>query len=312
MTARQVAVPAALAGQRLDETLARLAGVSRALAQQWIGAGRVRVDGRPLPKSHRLAGGETLAWEAQPPQADARPAGAPGAEARPLAVRYEDEHLLVVAKPAGLVVHPAPGHATGTLVNALLGRAGARLSGAGGADRPGIVHRLDKQTSGLLLVAKDDATHLALARALAAHRIERRYLALAQGRLPGPSGTVDAPLGRHPRDRKRIAVVPGGRRAVSHWQVLEELPGATLAEVTLETGRTHQIRVHLAWLRHPVAGDRAYGADPAMARRLGLERPFLHAWRLGFEHPVLGRRIEVSEPLPAELERALARLRTEA
>jgi 23S rRNA pseudouridine1911/1915/1917 synthase len=296
--------PAASAGRRLDEVVAALAGVSRAAAARWAEDGRVLVDGRPRAKSHRLRGGEALAWE--PPAA--APAGPPAPEARPLAVRYEDERLLVVAKPAGLVVHPAPGHPTGTLVNALLGREGS-LSSAGGQDRPGIVHRLDKDTSGLLLVAKDDATHRALARELAAHRIERRYLALAQGHLPAEAGTVDAAMGRHPRDRKRMAVVPGGRRAVTHWLVRDRLPGADLVEASLETGRTHQIRVHLAHLRHPVAGDRAYGADPRLAARLGLDRPFLHAWRLAFDHPADGRRVEITEPLPPDLEAVLERLR---
>ena len=294
-------------GRRLDEVVARLAGTSRARAAGWAGEGLVLVDGRPRPKSRRLRAGERLAWSPPPPS----PAGRPAGEALPLAVRYEDDRLLVVAKPAGLVVHPAPGHPTGTLVNALLGRPGTLLSAGHAQDRPGIVHRLDKDTSGLLLVAKDDAAQLALSRDLAAHRVERRYLALVQGRLPGPAGTVDAPVGRHPRDRKRMAVVAkGGRRAVTRWRVLEGFPAGQLVEATLETGRTHQVRVHLAHLRHPVAGDRAYGADPALAARLGLERPFLHAWRLAFRHPGDGRRMELTEPLPADLEEVLDRLRS--
>jgi 23S rRNA pseudouridine1911/1915/1917 synthase len=294
------------AGRRLDEVVAELAGTSRAQAARWAGDGLVEVDGRPRPKAHRLRGGERLAWTPPPPP----PAGGPVAEDRPLTVRYEDDRLLVVAKPAGLVVHPGPGHPTGTLVNALLGRAGTSLSAGGGAaDRPGIVHRLDKDTSGLLLVAKDDATHLALARDLAAHRIERRYLALVQGRLPADEGTVDAPVGRHPRDRKRMAVVPTGRPAVTHWRVLETFPAVQLAEATLETGRTHQVRVHLASLRHPLAGDRTYGADPTLAARLGLPRPFLHAWRLAFDHPWSGARVDRTEPLPPDLQGVLDRLR---
>jgi 23S rRNA pseudouridine1911/1915/1917 synthase len=294
------------AGRRLDEVVAELAGTSRAQAARWAGDGLVEVDGRPRPKAHRLRGGERLAWAPPPPP----PAGGPVAEDRPLTVRYEDDRLLVVAKPAGLVVHPGPGHPTGTLVNALLGRAGTSLSAGGGAaDRPGIVHRLDKDTSGLLLVAKDDATHLALARDLAAHRIERRYLALVQGRLPAEEGTVDAPVGRHPRDRKRMAVVPAGRPAVTHWRVLETFPAVQLTEATLETGRTHQVRVHLASLRHPLAGDRTYGADPTLAARLGLPRPFLHAWRLAFDHPWTGSRVELTEPLPPDLQSVLDRLR---
>ena len=294
------------AGRRLDEVVAELAGVSRAQAARWAGDGLVEVDGRPRAKSHRLTGGERLAWSPPP----AAPAGAPLAEDRPLAVRYEDDRLLVVAKPAGLVVHPGPGHPAGTLVNALLGRPETSLSGGGGAaDRPGIVHRLDKDTSGLLLVAKDDATHLALARDLAAHRVERRYLALVQGRLPAETGTVDAPVGRHPRDRKRMAVVPGGRRAVTSWRVLETFPAVQLAEASLETGRTHQVRVHLASLRHPLVGDRTYGADLALAARLGVARPFLHAWRLAFAHPADGHRVELTEPLPPDLQAVLDRLR---
>jgi 23S rRNA pseudouridine1911/1915/1917 synthase len=277
----------------------------------------VLVDGDARQRSHRLRGGERLRWEPPAPE----PTSPPRPERLPLQVRYEDEHLLVVAKPAGLVVHPGAGHSSGTLVNALLGREGSRLSTVGGAGRPGIVHRLDRDTSGLLLVAKDDRTHAALAAELAAHRIERRYLALVQGHL-GQTATVDAPLGRHPRDRKRMAVVPGGRRAVTHLRVLERfgagaagrasgggLGAADLVEATLETGRTHQIRVHLAYLHHPVVGDRTYGADPRLAARLGLERPFLHAWRLTFRHPVDGHTIDLTEDLPADLRRALDRLR---
>ncbi len=298
-------VPAEGGGQRLDQVLAELAGVSRAAVARWIGAGRVLVDGRARPKSHRLEGGERVRWEPVDPPLSA----ALVPERRPLEVRFEDEHLLVVAKPAGLVVHPAAGHPTGTLVNALLGRDDPRLSASGGPVRPGIVHRLDKDTSGLLLVAKDDRAHAALARDLAARRIERRYLALVQGHLE-PAGTVDAPIGRHPRDRKRMAVVPGGRRAVTHWHVLERLDGVDLLEVRLETGRTHQIRVHLASIGHPVVGDRTYGADPHLAQRLRLDRPFLHAWRLAFPHPISGDRVEIEEEPPAELLAALERARS--
>ena len=298
---------AEVAGRRLDEVVAELAGVSRARAARWAEEGLVEVDARPRPKSHRLRGGERLAWA--PPAAP--PPGGPVPEDLPLAVRYEDDRLLVVAKPAGLVVHPGPGHPTGTLVNALLGRLGTRLpAGGGAADRPGIVHRLDKDTSGLLLVAKDDGAHLALSRDLAAHRVERRYLALVQGRLAAETGTVDAPVGRHPRDRRRMAVVAkGGRRAVTHWRVLETFPAVQLAEASLETGRTHQVRVHLASLRHPLVGDRTYGADPVLAARLGVARPFLHAWRLGFRHPTDGHQVELTEPLPDDLQSVLDRLR---
>jgi len=301
----EVVVGAADAGRRLDEVAAEAAGVSRARAARWAGEGLVLVDGRARPKSHRLLGGERLAWTAPPATAPPWPA----AEDLPLEVRYEDDRLLVVAKPAGLVVHPGPGHPTGTLVNALLGRAGTVLSAGGEAGRPGIVHRLDKDTSGLLLVAKDDAAHLALSRDLAAHQVERRYLALVQGRLPGATGTVDRPVGRHPRDRKRMAVVAkGGRAAVTHWRVLETFPAVQLVEATLETGRTHQVRVHLAAVRHPLVGDRTYGADPSLADRLGVGRPFLHAWRLAFRHPTDGHTVELTEPLPPDLQDVLDQL----
>ena len=291
--------------RRLDQAVAELAGVSRAAAARWIEAGRVLVDGHARPKSHRLEGGERVRWEPIEPPLSA----ALVPERRPLEIRFEDQHLLVVAKPAGLVVHPAAGHPTGTLVNALLGREDPRLSSGGGPVRPGIVHRLDKDTSGLLLVAKDDLAHAALARDLAARRIERRYLALVQGHLD-TDGTVDAPIGRHPHDRKRMAVVPGGRRAVTHWHVRERLDGVDLVEVRLETGRTHQVRVHLSSIGHPVVGDRTYGADPRLAQRLGLDRPFLHAWRLAFPHPVSGARLEVEEPPPPDLQAALDRARS--
>jgi 23S rRNA pseudouridine1911/1915/1917 synthase len=303
--AGEALVRAADAGRRLDEVTAAAAGVSRARAARWAEEGRLLVDDRPRPKAHRLRGGERLAWRPPPPP----PAGGPAAEDLPLAVRYEDDRLLVVAKPAGLVVHPGPGHPTGTLVNALLGRAGTALAVGGAADRPGIVHRLDKDTSGLLLVAKDDAAHLALSRDLAARRVERRYLALVQGRLPAATGTIDRPVGRHPRDRKRMAALAeGGRAAVTHWRVLETLPAVQLIEATLETGRTHQVRVHLAAARRPLVGDRTYGADPTLAARLGAGRPFLHAWRLGFRHPTDGHRVELTEPLPPDLQRVLDRL----
>ena len=304
--AGEVVVGAADAGRRLDEVAAEAAGVSRARAARWAGEGLVLVDGRTRPKSHRLVGGERLAWTPPPPPSGG---GWPAAEDLPLEVRYEDDRLLVVAKPAGLVVHPGPGHPTGTLVNALLGRAGTVLAAGGEAHRPGIVHRLDKDTSGLLLVAKDDAAHLALSRDLAAHQVERRYLALVQGRLPSADGTVDRPVGRHPRDRKRMAVVTkGGRAAVTHWRVLETFPAVQLVEATLETGRTHQVRVHLAAVRHPLVGDRTYGADPSLAARLGVDRPFLHAWRLAFRHPADGHTVELTEPLPPDLQGVLERL----
>lgn len=230
--------------------------------------------------------------------------GPPAGEDIPLEIRFEDERVLVVSKPAGLVAHPARGHGTGTLVNALIGRGGP-LSGMGGP-RPGIVHRLDKDTSGLLLVAKDDIAHQHLSDALKTRAIERRYLALVRG-IPGSrTGTIDAPLGRHPQRRRAMAVLAGGRPALTHYSVVASGGGATLLDVRLETGRTHQIRVHLAYLRHPVLGDAAYGGRGELSEGIGLRRPFLHAFRLRFPHPGDGREVEVSDPLPADLEDALA------
>jgi 23S rRNA pseudouridine1911/1915/1917 synthase len=221
-------------------------------------------------------------------------------EAQPLAIAWEDEHVLVVDKPAGLVVHPGAGHAEGTLAQLLAGKA------AGGEDsrRPGIVHRLDRDTSGLMLVARNERAHRALRRSLAERRIEREYLALVRGHPPARSGTIEAPIGRHPRTRTRMAV--GGsaaRPARTHFTLERSLPGASLLRLRLETGRTHQIRVHMQAIGHPVCGDPQYGA----AGMFGLSRQFLHSARLAFAHPVSGERIEVASPLPADLGAALAR-----
>ena len=231
------------------------------------------------------------------------------AEDIPVRIVYEDQNLLVVSKPAGLVVHPAPGHSSGTLVNALLARVGA--APAGGDDgRPGIVHRLDAGTSGLMIVAKDEAAHAALSEALAARAITRIYLALVEGNLDTDNATIDAPIGRSLRDRKKMAVVAGGRPAVTEIKVLEKLPDTALVEARPITGRTHQIRVHLKAAGHPVAGDRVYGSNRKLAAALGLERPFLHAARLSFEHPSTGARIELEDPLPPDLQAALEAART--
>jgi 23S rRNA pseudouridine1911/1915/1917 synthase len=285
---------------RLDAVLAALSGAPRADVQRAIARGAVLVDGNPRPKSHRLRGGERLEADLEtvtevPPE----PGGVP--------VRYEDEHLAVVAKPAGMVTHPAAGRRTGTVVNRLLGM-DMPLSRAGGEDRPGIVHRLDAGTSGLLIVAKDDETHAALSRLLAAREVRRDYLALVRGEVPHESFTVEAPLGRH---RARVAVRRGsGVEAVTDVEVRERFPRATLVVARPRTGRTHQIRVHLGAAGHPILGDRVYGGGGDDARRLGLTRPFLHAWRLAFDHPVAGERIELEEPLPPELSAALSRARS--
>jgi 23S rRNA pseudouridine1911/1915/1917 synthase len=292
-------------GARLDRWLAeRVPGLSRARLQQLIADGAIVLDGSPTRASVRLKQGQSVEVRVPPP----RPA-VPEPEDIALHVVHEDAHLLVVDKPAGLVVHPGAGRTSGTLVNALLFRV-KDLSGVGGVLRPGIVHRLDRGTSGLLVVAKDDATHAALARQFASRTVEKEYLAVVLG-VPSPrAGTIDSPIGRDPAHRKRMSVKPArGRTAVSSYRVEEVLDGSALLRVRIHTGRTHQIRVHLASRGHPVAGDAVYGGRrPAAARRTAsrealasLGRPALHAARLAFDHPATGRRLVFESPLPADL-----------
>jgi 23S rRNA pseudouridine1911/1915/1917 synthase len=286
---------------RLDAVLAERLGVSRAEAQRAIAMGTVTVEGTPRSKSFRLLGGERV-------EADLAPAAAVPPEGLAVPVRYRDEWLAVVAKPAGLPTHPTESRRTGTLVNRLLGM-GIPLAPRGGPLRPGIVHRLDSGTSGLLVVACDDETHAALAAMFEAHDAERRYLALVRGSAGHDRFEVDAPLGRR---GARIRVdATGGRPAATAFEVRERLGRATLLEAAPRTGRTHQIRVHLASVGHPVLGDGRYGGGGDDARALGLDRPFLHAWRLAFDHPATGERIDLEEPLPPDLEQALRRARAE-
>jgi 23S rRNA pseudouridine1911/1915/1917 synthase len=288
----RLAVPAKAAGTRLDRFLAEPLG-SRARAQALIEAGRVTVDGQPRPKRHAVSAGEVVAV-----RPDDRVIPAASEPSVPFTVAYEDDHLLVVDKPAGLVVHPARGHRTGTLAQALAGRA------TGGEDpyRAGIVHRLDRDTSGLLVVAKSDEVHRALKTLLAARGLHREYLALVEGRPPARSGIIDAPIGRHRHDRVLMSIdTDEPREARTHFEVERLLPGATLLRVVLDTGRTHQIRVHLAAIEHPVCGDPQYGTAGAY----GLERQFLHAARLSFAHPVTAEPVDVSSPLPPDLAAAL-------
>lgn len=300
-SAGSAAVSPEAAGTRLDVYAAGLPGIlSRAMAQRLIAGGELTVDGRAARASLRLSGGEEIRYTIPPPE----PAAAEPEEI-PLEILYEDDDLLVVNKPRGLVVHPAAGNRRGTLVNAVLAHAG-ELSGVGGVARPGIVHRLDKDTSGVLVVAKNDAAHVGLTAQFKAHSIDRRYLALVRGRLPSSEGRVEGNIGRHPRHRKKMAVLAtGGKPAVTHWRVLEELPGYTLLEARLETGRTHQIRVHLAHLGHPVAGDPVYGGQ---AGELGLAGQALHAAVLAFRHPRTGEELSFRTPPPADFQGALARL----
>jgi 23S rRNA pseudouridine1911/1915/1917 synthase len=291
-------VEPAEAGARLDVVVAGRAGVSRSAAARFPAT----VDGEAAPKSLRLAAGQRVSVQVLPPAPEA-----PAAEDVAVPVVYEDEWLLVVSKPAGLVVHPAPGHPAGTLVNALLSRAG-RPAG-GDRDRPGIVHRLDAGTSGLMIVAKHGDAHRRLVEMMAAREVRRTYLALVEGAPAIPTGTIDAPVGRSPRHRRKMAVVASGRAALTRYRTLERFADCTLMEVAPETGRTHQIRVHLAAAGMPVAGDRVYGRTGRLTLRLGLERPFLHAARLELEHPMTGEPLRLEDPLPEDLSAALARAR---
>jgi len=260
----------------------------------------VLVDGRTAVKSRRLTGREQIAVTLPEPTPIDTPA-----QDIPLDVVYEDADVIVVNKPAGLVVHPAPGHPDGTLVNALLHHCGDSLSGIGGALRPGIVHRIDRDTSGLILAAKNDAAHRALAAQLKDHTLARTYECIVTGAMRVDSGTVDAPIARDPRNRKRMAVVPGGRSAVTHWEVVARYPGFTHLRCRLETGRTHQIRVHLAHLGHPILGDTVYGAKKPVP---GLTGQCLHAVALRFLHPRTGERVTLTCPLPEEFVRMLRKL----
>ena len=327
-TLTTIEIAEAEAGQRLDRALsARMDELSRARLQALIKEGHVTRDGRTIEEpGHRVKPGERYVVEVPPPQ----PA-VPAAEAVDLAIVHEDDDLIVVDKPAGLVVHPAPGHAGGTLVNALIAHCGDSLSGIGGVRRPGIVHRLDKDTSGLLVVAKSDAAHRGLSEQFAAHgsdgKLSRRYLALVWGMPVRPRGAIDASIARSRHNRTRMAVSqgPSARHAVTHYAVLEifrdpeGVPLASLLELQLETGRTHQIRVHLANIGHPVMGDPVYGSGfAASSRRLDekaqtalkeLGRQALHAAGLGFEHPVTGRRMAFESAPPADFAALLDTLR---
>ena len=288
-------------GSRLDRYIAEQCQISRAYAQQLIGEGQITVNGLRSKASHRLAVGDRVIAVIPPPSPIFL---AP--EDIPLKVVYEDSDLIVVDKPAGLLVHPAAGQRTGTLVNALLARC-PDLQGIDGSLRPGIVHRLDKNTSGLMVVAKNDAAQMSLSRQIKQRSIRKGYLALVAGHISPERGAIEAPVGRHPKDRKRMAVVSGGREARTQYQVIKYLNGYTLLEVMPETGRTHQIRVHFSAIGHPVLGDPVYGKKSPL-----LGRQFLHAHRLGFRLPSTGEFVEFRAELPPDLEQVLAHLTTEA
>jgi 23S rRNA pseudouridine1911/1915/1917 synthase len=304
---RRVPVPDGLDGERLDSALARMFGLSRARAAELIGDGAVLVNGHPAAKSDRVPAGEWLDVTLPPPAA-----GPPPAEPVPgLAVVYEDADIVVVDKPAGVAAHPTPGW-TGPTVLQGLAAAGHTIATSGAAERQGIVHRLDANTTGLMVVAKSEPAYSALKQAFRDREVDKTYHALVQGHPDPLRGTVDAPIGRHPSGDGRFAVVAGGRPSVTHYDTLEAFRAASLTEVLLETGRTHQIRVHMAAIRHPCVGDRLYGADPVLAAHLGLTRQWLHAVRLGFAHPADGRRVEFSSEYPEDLRHALDVLAAES
>ena len=291
-------VPDEAAGERLDRFLASLPEIgSRGIAERVLQAG-VLVDGHTRAKSHRLSGGEQVEFDAPEVVVPTL-----AAEEIDLRIAYEDEHLVVVDKPAGLVVHPAPGHATGTLVHGLL----AHDVAGGNEDRPGIVHRLDRDTSGLMVVARSEEAHKRLQELVRKRELERHYLALVVGRPRSRSGRIEAPIGRDRRDPMRRSLdTDTPREAVTHFELVELFPRHALLDVRLETGRTHQIRVHLAAIGLPVAGDAVYGRP----QELGLDRQFLHAARLAFTHPFTGEQVDVESPLPADLQKALQTART--
>ncbi len=306
-------VPAELEGERIDRVLAQLLPeYSRSLLTAWLKAGRVRVDARTWRPSERVRGGERLVVDAAPvqPEVEVRP------QAIDLDVVHEDEAVLVINKPPGLVVHPGAGNADGTLQNALLHHDPALEA----LPRAGIVHRLDKDTSGLMVVARTHAAHKQLVAQLQERTVKREYLAVVCGVMVA-GGTVDQPIARHPRDRVRMAVHPGGREAVTHYRVVERYRAHTLVRVNLETGRTHQIRVHMAWIRYPLLGDATYGqrlqlpkgADPALTATLrGFRRQALHARRLRFDHPLHGRSVTFEAPAPSDFQALVGALRDDA
>ena len=305
---RTLVVPEGAGAMRADRIVADLTGLSRSFVQRLVSDGRLTIDGEPIKANTLVAGGKSLVLDVPPPTpSDVVPE--PDIE---LQTAYEDDDVLVIDKPAGLVVHPAAGHGSGTLVNALAGRAGADWGAIAGIERPGIVHRLDRDTSGLLMVAKNDAAQASLMAQLKARRVKKTYLALVLGSVGAAVGRIEAPIGRDPKHRTRMAVVPDGRPAVTGYRVRERFGGWTLLELDLVTGRTHQIRVHLAAIGHPVAGDTVYGTGTSRRGPDGLARMFLHAWRLEFAGPSDGRMIRVLAELPPELESVLVRMRAAA
>ncbi|WP_026119960.1 RluA family pseudouridine synthase [Nocardiopsis potens] len=302
---RSMPVPDGLEGDRLDAAIARMFGLSRTRAAELISAGEVSVDGAAAAKSDRVQSGSWLEVTLPPPPSAPvpRPEPVPG-----LKTVYEDADIIVVDKPIGVVAHPTVGWTGPSVLEGLLA-SGVRLTTSGAAERQGIVHRLDANTTGLMVLAKSEAAYSVLKRAFKERTVDKRYHTLVQGHPDPLRGTVDAPIDRHPSGDGRFAVVAGGRPSVTHYDTVEAFRAASLLEIKLETGRTHQIRVHMSALRHPCVGDRLYGADPTLADRLGVRRQWLHAVRLGFDHPTEGRPVEFESGYPEDLEKALELLR---
>ena len=302
---RSLQIPDGLEGERLDSAVARLTGLSRSSAADLIASGAVTIDGGPALKSHRVVAGSWL--DVTIP--DVRTGAEPVAEIIDgLLIRYDDDDIVVVDKPVGVAAHPSPGWTGPTVIGGLAG-AGYRVSTSGAAERQGVVHRLDVGTSGLMVVAKSEVAYSGLKRAFKEREVHKVYHAVAQGLLDPLAGTIDAPIDRHPTADYRFAVVAGGRPSVTHYETLEAFPHASLLTIDLETGRTHQIRVHLSAMRHPCVGDTQYGADPALAARLSLTRQWLHAVRLEFTHPVTGLPVVVQSEYPDDLVHSLDLLR---
>lgn len=310
MSGRLIPVPEGLVGERVDIALTRLLGLSRSRAAALADAGAVAISGAPVGKGDRMPP-DAVVWidlaalDVTEQSSDAQ-VPVPG-----LAVLFEDAELVVVDKPIGVAAHPSPGWSGPTVIGGLAA-AGFAVATSGAAERQGIVHRLDVGTSGAMVVAKSERAYASLKQQFRERSVDKTYHAVVQGLLDPTAGTIDAPIGRHPTQDYRFAVVSGGKPSITHYLTLEAFAHASLVEVTLETGRTHQIRVHVAAMRHPCVGDLTYGADPVLAQRLGLSRQWLHAVRLGFDHPVTGERIVVDSGPPEDLQVAVARLRSGA
>ena len=301
---RTVPVPEGLDGMRLDAAISRLFGLSRTAAADLVSAGAASLDGQVSIKSERVTAGAVLEVDLPDPE---RVASRPPEVVEGLVVMYEDDDVLVVDKPVGVAAHPSPGWDGPTVIGGLAA-AGHRVSTSGAEERQGIVHRLDVGTSGVMVVAKSERAYTVLKDAFRERTVDKRYHALVQGHPDPMTGTVDAPIDRHPTSAYKFAVVAGGRDSVTHYETIEAFRHATLLEIHLETGRTHQIRVHMAALKHPCVGDVTYGADPVLAKRLGLTRQWLHAVRLSFAHPDDGRWVSFESPYPDDLQQALDRV----